>query len=100
LILYVPDSVATEIEVSDYITMNQPMDEYCLLVLRQVGGEPSALDQICDILMLVGQIREYRDGILEKGGFDILLNSYNTNENDEEFDRVGEAILALLPGLN
>jgi hypothetical protein len=63
-----------------------------------MGDDESDVTNMCEIMTLLGQVPDFRQEFVSKGGLQTLFETYQCHKEDIPFVVFGTPLLRLLPG--
>lgn len=81
----------------DYLVIEQSVVEYAVNILNQMGDDESDVTNMCEIMTLLGQVPDFRQEFVSKGGLQTLFETYRRHKEDIPFAVFGTPLLRLLP---
>lgn len=82
----------------NYLVIEQPVVDYAMEVLGQMGDDESDVESLCEVVTLLEQVDSFKAEFLAKNGLKLLLQAYERHKEDIPFTVFGAPLCGLLPG--
>ena len=78
--------------------MEESVVDYAVTILNQMGEDESAVTNMCEVMTLLGQVPDFKQEFVRKGGLKTLSDVYERHKDTIPFAVFGTPLLRLLPG--